>query len=114
MSKVFVAANNLVIEFSAREKRLLNRPSIKLQTSRIKTSSFETDFKNRDLGTRVSSRPLFGGMLGEYRRDQSKIILLGNPGKSRGFLKLALIHPTIDEIWYFGDDAESILSSLKK
>ena len=114
MSEIFVAANNLVIEFSAREKRLLNRPSIKLQTSRIRTSSFETDFKNRDLGTRVSSRPLFGGLVGEYRRDQSKIIVLGNPGKSRGFLKLALMHPTIDEIWYFGADAESILSSLKK
>jgi hypothetical protein len=114
MAKVFIDGNNLNIEFSAREKRLLGRPSIKLQTSRIKSSSFETDFKNRDLGTRVSRRPLFAGLMGEYRAHQAKIIVLGNPRKSRSFLKLSLSHPTIDEIWYFGADAEAVFNSLKK
>jgi hypothetical protein len=52
--------------------------------------------------------------MGEYRAHQAKIIVLGNPRKSRSFLKLSFMHPTIDEIWYFGADAEAVFNSLKK
>lgn len=114
MARLTISRDSLLVGFTTREKRVLGRPDIKLQRNRIKSANVETEFKSRDLGTRVSRRSLFGGLLGEYRRDQSKIIVLGKPGQSGSFLKLSLSHPTIDEIWYFGADAEAVLDSLKK
>jgi len=114
MARLITNTDHLLVGFTTREKRVLSRPDVKLQRNRIKSATVETDFKSRDLGTRVSRRSLFGGLLGEYRRDQSKIIVLGKPGQSGSFLKLSLSHPTIDEIWYFGADAEVVLESLNK
>jgi hypothetical protein len=114
MARLTISGDTLLLGFTTREKRVLGRPDIKLQRNRIKSATVETEFKSRDLGTTVSRRSLFGGLLGEYRREQSKIIVLGKPGKSGSFLKLSLSHPTIDEIWYFGADAEVVLDSLNK
>jgi len=114
MARLILSGDTLLVGFTTREKRVLGRPDVKLQKSRIKAAIVETEFNNRNLGTRVSRRSLFGCLLGEYRRDQSKVIVLGKPGTSGSFLKLSLSHPTIDEIWYFGADAEAVLDSLKK
>jgi hypothetical protein len=55
---------------------------------------------------------LIGGVLGGYRKGEAKIIALGYSGRS--YLKISLIHPTLDQIWYFGSDAKALLELLSK
>lgn len=112
MARLKLVGNNLTISFTGRESRLIGRPNLKVDKSRIKAASLESNFEASNLGIRVSRRPLFGGLLGEYRKDKNKILIIGKSGES--YLKLALQHPTIDQIWYFGSDAESLLVFLNK
>jgi len=112
MARLKFVGNNLTITFTGRESRLIGRPNLKVDKSRIKEASLESNFAANDLGTRVSRRPIFGGLLGEYRKDKNKILIIGKFGDS--YLKLVLQHPTIDQIWYFGSDAESLLAFLNK
>ena len=112
MATISVIGSNLTISFTGREGRVLGRPNLKLDKSGIKTVSFESNFQAKDLGKRVSRRPLLGGLLGEYRKGEEKIVVVGNSG--RGYLKISLHHPTIDQVWYFGSDAESLLALLSK
>jgi len=112
VANLSVTDSTLRIDFSGRESRILGRPSLKLDKTRITAVSFETSFDRSSLGKRQSRMAFIGGVLGVYRKGEAKIIALGYSGRS--YLKISLIHPTIDQIWYFGSDAKALLELLSK
>ena len=113
MAKFSTVNNTLGIYLTRAETKLLGRPSFKLDKNRIFDVVLVDQLKMSDLGLRVTRRPLLGGLLGEYRNGSKKIIALGKASKGP-VAQLKLIHPTIDEIWYSGQDAAELLASLKK
>jgi hypothetical protein len=65
------------------------------------------------LGVRISKFALFGGLLGDYRSNSKRIIVLGrNNGESALLIKFS--HPNIDELWVCGPKATSWQQDLAK
>jgi hypothetical protein len=64
------------------------------------------------LGERVSKAILFPGVMGAYRSDSKRVLVLGNLRGSGLSLKIALSHPSIDEIWVCGSEALELEKKL--
>ncbi len=105
---------NVKITFSFRESRVLGRPSLALDKSRV--LSFElTDFpRTQGLGYRVSKPSLFNRVLGQYRSGSRQILALGSLRGHGHALKINVSHPSIDEIWVCGDQVSELEGQLIK
>jgi hypothetical protein len=113
LARVIVLNGKVKVSLSNRERFLLGRPDFTLDMERISLVQVKENPNFEDLGPRVTKKPLFGARTGEYRNGAKKALVLGR-GSKKPFLKISLIHPTIDEIWYIGADAASIAEDLQK
>jgi hypothetical protein len=101
------------INLNGREKRALNRPSLVLEKSRLITADL-ADFPGKaTLGIKISKQLMFLGLVGEYRSNSKRSLVLGRLGGSGQALKIKISHPSIDEIWVCGSQANEIESQLK-
>ncbi len=102
------------INLNGREKRALNRPSLVLEKTRLISAEF-ADFPGKaTLGIKISKHLLFLGLVGEYRSNSKRSLVLGRLGGSGQALKIRISHPSIDEIWVCGSQAEQLEQDLKK
>ncbi|MFM8926678.1 MAG: hypothetical protein ACKOFA_00530 [Rhodoluna sp.] len=113
MVSIAVGPKSLSISLSARERSLLGRPNLALELNRVKAFQITEMPGAGELGVRVSKRPLLGGLTGEWRLGSSRMVVLGGKAGAKA-LKLTLLHPTIDVIWYSGTDVESLFAQLGK
>jgi hypothetical protein len=106
--------NTFNIELTSRERKVLGRPSLRLEKSRVLAAEF-ADFPGKGaLGLRISRGVLFPGVMGEYRSNSMKVVVFGSLRGSGASLKITLSHPSIDEIWVCGSKAEQLEVDLKK
>ena len=113
LANVSVTSTKLQISLGSHERYILGRPNLYLDLGRIVSVSLVSNPKRLDLGVRITKRPLFGRVLGEYRYGSRRLVALGNPRRGGQHLKVKLSHPTIDEIWYFGRDAILVLEKIQ-
>ena len=107
MVTVSITEKAVVLALSRRERVLFGRPSLSIELNRVTGVSLEPLPDKSKLGVRVTRRPLFGYLVGEWRLGSSKVLVLkGRTGSAA--LKISLKHPTIDQIWYSGSDAEQL------
>jgi hypothetical protein len=100
------------IRLTARESKALRRPNLSLEKTRVLAVEL-LEFPSRAaLGQRVSKGILFPGVMGEYRSNSKKFVVLGNLRGSGLSLKIALSHPSIDEIWVCGSAASELSKQL--
>ena len=115
MAKINIQGKQLRVSFSPSERHLLGRPDLSLELDRVVDVSVVPKPKSADLGRRVSKAPLLGGLTGEYRAGSRKILVVG---RSSTYIRIALRHPSVDEIWVGGQNqlatAETITNALKK
>ena len=102
------------INLNGREKRALNRPSLVLEKSRLTSAEFAEFPGKGTLGIKISKHMLFFGVVGEYRSNSKRSLILGRLGGSGEALKIKISHPSIDEIWVCGSQAEQLEADLKK
>jgi hypothetical protein len=102
------------INLNGREKRALNRPSLVLEKTRLMTVEFAEFPGKATLGIKISKHMLFFGVAGEYRSNSKRSLVLGRLGGSGQALKIRISHPSIDEIWICGSQAEQLEVDLKK
>jgi hypothetical protein len=100
------------ISLTSRERKILGRPSLKLEKSRVLAAEFAEFPGKGALGLRISRGVLFSGVMGEYRSNSKKILVLGNLRSSGANLKITLSHPSIDEIWVCGSSAIELEKKL--
>jgi hypothetical protein len=101
------------INLNGREKRALNRPSLILEKSRLITAEL-VDFPGKaTLGVKISKHMLHFGVAGQYRSNSKRSLVLGRLGGSGQALKIKISHPSLDEIWVCGSQANEIESQLK-
>jgi hypothetical protein len=102
------------INLNGREKRALNRPSLVLEKTRLISVEI-ADFPGKaTLGIKISKHMLFFGVAGEYRSASKRSLVLGRLGGSGQALKIKISHPSIDEIWICGSQAEQLEVDLNK
>ncbi|NBW72907.1 MAG: hypothetical protein EBR26_00630 [Microbacteriaceae bacterium] len=111
MASIAVGPKSLSVSLGLRERSILGRPNLAIELTRIKSFELAELPRSVDLGTRVSKRPFLGGLTGEWRSGPSRIVVLGGRAGAKA-LKISLLHPTIDEIWYSGSDIEQVASKL--
>jgi hypothetical protein len=111
MARILLSGEHMQVNLSARERKLLGRPNFSIDPSRITSVELVAGVELPELGTRVSRRSIFGGVLGEYRAGSGKIMVLGKARALRHLI-ITLKHPTIDQIIYCGNDADSIYQNL--
>ena len=100
------------IKLTSRERKVLGRPNLSLEKTRVLGVDI-LEFPGKGaLGLRVSRGVLFPGVMGEYRSNAKKILVLGNLRASRANLKITLSHPSIDEIWVCGSEAIELEKKL--
>ena len=80
MARLTILGGNLNVVLTARERRLLGRPNLKLELRRVKAFSLEGNFDQSSLGRRISKRPFLANNVGEYRSEAKRVIILGNAG----------------------------------
>ena len=100
------------IRLTSRERRALGRPSLNLEKSRVLAIEFAEFPGKGALGLKVSRGVLFPGVMGEYRTNSKKFVVLGNLRGSGASLKITLSHPSIDEIWVCGSAAIELEKKL--
>ena len=111
MASLSAGQKALTIRLSSAERRLFGRPNISIELNRVQAAQMENLPSRAKLGIRATRRVLFGGLTGEWRNGSSRVLIFGGkPGTAS--LRITLKHPTIDEIWYSGRDAQSIAEKL--
>ena len=100
------------INLNGREKRALNRPSLVLEKTRLISAEFAEFPGKATLGIKISKHILFLGLVGEYRSNSKRTLVLGRLGSSEHALKIKVSHPSIDELWVLGSQAESLHKQL--
>ena len=113
MASFSFGSDSFTVNFSARERRALNRPGLSFDKSRIISAEIADFPEKRDLGQKISESMLFRGVFGEYRSGSQKLLVLGTPKKSTPSLRVRVFHPNIEEIWIFGPEVESIQAQLR-
>ena len=111
MARFVVSSKHLEVALSAIERRVLGRPNLKIELSRISDVSLGSGIKIAELGVKVSRSSIFSGILGEYRAGTKKIMVLSK-SRAAKHLVITLKHPTVDEIRYSGKDMESLYQAL--
>jgi len=111
MASIAVGPKSLSVSLGVRERSILGRPNLSIDLTRITSFEIAELPGAADLGTRLSKRPFLGGLTGEWRSGSSRIVVLGGKAGAKA-LKISLLHPTIDEIWYSGSDIEQVASRL--
>lgn len=112
MARIVVFGKHLEVSLSALERRVLGRPTVKVELSRISDVRLGSGINLAELGTKVSRSSIFGGILGEYRAGAKKIMVLGR-SRAAKYLVVTFKHPSIDEIWVSGPQATELESQLK-
>lgn len=102
MATFTVGKGALHVNLSSRERRALRRTGLTIEKDRLLSVGLEQFPRKLDLGVKMSKTRLFGGVLGEYRSNTKKLLVLGNPGRSELSLRIRISHPNIDEIWVCG------------
>ena len=102
------------INLNGREKRALNRPNLVLEKTRLITVDFAEFPGKATLGIKISKNMLFFGVSGEYRSNSKRSLVLGRLGGSGQALKIKISHPSIDEIWVCGSQADQLEQDLRK
>ena len=102
------------INLNGREKRALNRPNLVLEKTRLMSVEFAEFPGKATLGIKISKHLLFLGVVGEYRSNSKRSLVLGRLGGAGQALKIKISHPSIDEIWVCGSQAEQLEADLKK
>ncbi len=110
MATYSFANQSFNIRLTSRERKALGRPSLNLEKSRVLAVELAEFPGKGALGVRVSRGVLFPGVMGEYRTNSKKFVVLGSLRGSGSNLKIVLSHPSIDEIWVCG----SAVSDLEK
>ncbi len=113
MARIVVFGKYLEVSLSALERRVLGRPKVKVELSRISDVRLGSGINLAELGTKVSRSSIFGGILGEYRAGAKKIMVLGR-SRAAKHLVVTFKHPSIDEIRYCGKDVEDLYKALTK
>jgi hypothetical protein len=100
------------IKLTSRESKALGRPNLSLDKARVLAVNL-LEFPHKSaLGARVSKGVLFPGVMGEYRSNSKKVVVLGSLRGSGASLKITLSHPSIDEIWVCGSAALELEKKL--
>jgi hypothetical protein len=100
------------IRLTSRERKALGRPNLNLEKARVLAVDLLEFPGKAALGVRVSKSVLFPGVMGEYRSNSKKFVVLGNLRGSGASLKIRLSHPSIDEIWVCGSAAIELEKKL--
>ena len=108
MAKFQVSMNKFRVSLTFQERAALSRPDIVLEANRLTSTELGKLPSKRDLGTRISKRGLFSGITREYRAGTKKILVIGKSGSGKSCLKIKFSHPTLDELWYCGTDADKV------
>lgn len=102
------------INLNGRERRALGRPNLILEKSRLIIADF-ADFPVKDsLGIKISKFSLFPGVMGEFRSNTKRSLVLGSLRGSGLSLRIKISHPSIDEIWVCGSQAKELEQQLAK
>ena len=100
------------LNLSPSESRALGRRSLSLDKARIKSFRM-IDFPERvTLGQKVSKSMLFNSLLGEYRNSSDRTLVLGKLSGTPETLKIAVSHPSIDQILVCGAQVSDLESKL--
>ncbi len=110
MATIEVKGKSLLVLLTARERVYLGKQNFSIELERINSVKLEEGLAP---GSRLTQRPVLGGLTGQWRDGQSKIMILGGRSGST-YLKISLKHPAFDEIWYSGRNAADLLQSLTK
>ena len=110
MATIELKAKAELFTLTARERAYLGKQNFSIERDRINSVKLESGVTP---GSRLTQRPVFGGLTGQWRDGQSKILILGGRSGST-YLKISLKHPAFDEIWYSGRNAADLLQSLTK
>ena len=105
---------NFTARFNWLESRVLDRPQLVLERSRLIVHEPSVIPSKRELGLRVSKKSLLLGLFGEYRTGTSKTLVLGNPRGSELSLKIKVVHPSFDFIWICGPQAKEVEKQLSQ
>ena len=100
------------IKLTARESKALRRPNLSLEKARVSAVDLLEFPGKAAFGVRVSKAMLFPGVMGAYRSDSKRVLVLGNLRGSEASLKITLSHPSIDEIWVCGSEALELEKKL--
>ena len=100
--------------FNWLESRVLDRPQLVLERSRLIVLESSVFPGKRELGLRVSKKSLLLGLFGEHRTGTSKTLVLGNPRGSELSLKIKVVHPSFDFIWICGPQAKEVEKQLSQ
>ena len=103
---------NFTARFNWLESRVLGRPQLVLERSRLIVLEPSVIPSKRELGLRVSKKSLLLGLFGEYRTGTSKTLVLGNPKGSELSLKIKVVHPSFDFIWICGPQVNEVQKQL--
>lgn len=114
MASYSFAQQKFTINLNGRERRALGRPNLVLEKIRVSSAEI-VDFPGKgELGVKVSRFTLFIGVVGEYRLNSKKTLVLGALRGSSHILRIKISHPGIDEIWVCGSQAKELGHQLNK
>ena len=103
---------SLKINLSPAESRVIGRPSISLDKSRLKAFKLIDMPERVALGQKVSRPMLFNSLVGEYRTSSLRTLVLGKAKGSEQVLKITISHPSIDQVLVCGAQASELESKL--
>ena len=112
MAKYSLNSTHLTVRFNWLERRVLGRPNLIVETSRLMTFESLPLPGKSELGLRVSKKSPVFGVLGEYRSRFSKVLVLAKGRNSGNCLKIQVSHPNIDVIWVCGSQANDLRVKL--
>lgn len=99
MAKFSFTNQSFNIALNSRERRILGRPHLNIDKSRLESVALAEFPGLGNIGQRVSRTPLFAGVIGEYRSNSKRFLVLGGLRKPGISLRLRISHPNIDEVW---------------
>lgn len=113
MAKFSFCETALSIKLNPLERLILGRPYLVLDNSRL-LSFYPRPFPGKKtLGSKVSKRlPL--GVLGEYKEELHKTLVLGSIRESSESVKIRVSHPSLDEIWVCGPKGVELEKQLQE
>jgi len=106
-----VQRDKLEIVLNAWERVIFDRPAVSLELNRIKKVNLEIMPDKDQLGVRISRKPIFGGLTGEWRSGSSRVFVFGGRKGTQALL-LVISHPTTDKLWYAGANAKQLFDEL--
>lgn len=106
-----VQRDKLEIVLNAWERVIFDRPALSLELNRIKKVNLEIMPDKDQLGVRISRKPIFGGLTGEWRSGSSRVFVFGGRKGTQALL-LVISHPTTDKLWYAGANAKQLFDEL--